>query len=322
MTLSLDSPRFSVRDADFDELDATLEKVGHVVIDDLWNTGFLTWLFQGAQNLFAQYDKRYGQHLEELPASTVNHYKGNSVNLGSLFEFDPQWREESADADRRFFGEIERTGITALLRHLLAGDHVVGRSERVIRRSVPTVPTGYVGLHADGQLKVCSSRGFRSKRELTLWTPLQDCSGDDTPRLLLFKRGEPMLRGMDSIKLGSFQHAENEKLTGSQLDAQFDQVYAQRTCYAPHVRMGGAILFMSDVVHGSYRRSTMTVPRYSLDCRAVAAYRVTSANRNYQGVRFGIADVPGVRWSLHPRHAVTFGRQVASKLKRMAASLA
>ena len=96
----------------------------------------------------------------------------------------------NAEADKRFFTAVELSGLPGLLRVLLKGDFFVGKSERVIRRADPRFALRFIGLHPDGQLNLCSGHAFNTKRELTIWTPLQDCTTDDTPRLLLMHKGE------------------------------------------------------------------------------------------------------------------------------------
>jgi hypothetical protein len=138
--------------------------------------------------------------------------------------------------------------------------------------------------------------------EFTVWTPLQDCSNEDTPRLLLLNIGEhfdDVFSESDSggdpflpIQLRPELVSETINQAAHRLDGLFERLYANKNCYAPKVPFGSAVLFNGNVVHGSYRRSSMTVPRYSLDFRTVGVYRSTLRNAHYQGKAFRTDAVP------------------------------
>src|SRR6185312_14076547 len=77
------------------------------------------------------------------------------------------------------------------------------------------------------------------------------------------------------------------------IDDQFERIYRAHRCFAPLVPMGSIILFEHCVLHGSYRTSKMTTPRYSLDCRATSEYLPTKENASYGGVVFRATTYPG-----------------------------
>jgi hypothetical protein len=277
MALYLESPRFDLRAAALSDVETALETIGHAVLDGLWNQPFLTRLRIFAQDNFA------------ASPGGATHWDGTLPPA----------------LDHEFFLELERTGLPALQRHLMGGDFVVSRTERVIRRADATIPAQFSGLHRDGQLRYCSERGINSKREVTIWTPLQDCSDDGTPRLLLLRRGQNFDdvfstretvsdEGNTYLPIGLRPQlaATGLEAAADRVDAMFEQLYVAKDCYAPHVPFGSAVIFNHDVVHGSYRHRGMTTPRYSLDFRTVGVYRPSRANARYEGVAFNTHNVP------------------------------
>ena len=277
MALSFDSPRFNLREASLAEIEQSINDVGHVVLDGLWNHKFLSRLHDFAVTNFTTSSERATHFDGVLPA----------------------------DLDREFFTEFERSGLPALVRHLLSGDFVVSQTERVVRRADATVPAQFSGLHMDGQLRYCSDRGIHSKREFTIWTALQDCTGDDTPRLLLLQRGDTFADVFSSqeavadegntyfpIELRPQMEAAGLEAAADRLDQMFERLYEAKRCYAPPIPFGSAVLFEHNIVHGSYRRRNMVMPRHSLDFRVVGVYRTARANARYQGVAFRSSGVP------------------------------
>lgn len=156
------SQRFDFRTANFADIETSLNEIDHVVLDGLWNVSFLN----------------------DLLARTRSHSaKHHEMSITSLEMLSP-------DLDTAFFIEFERAGLPALMRQLLKGDFVAASgAERVIRQVSPAA-VWFAGLHADGQLRPAALRGLRSTRELTIWTPFQDCTTETIPRLLLLHRGE------------------------------------------------------------------------------------------------------------------------------------
>jgi hypothetical protein len=297
MALSFDSPRASLRTADFKDIDNSLANVGHVVLDDVWNTRFLSDLCVAADRKFCADDARFKGRYEEFSEGEIDQYLGNHAALESL----------DAASDEEFFEEFERTGLPAMMRRLFSGSFVLGRSERVVRRTDPQFPIRFTGLHADGQLGFCSSRGLRSKRELTLWTPLLNCTDDVTPRLLLLHRGETFNGLFDDEKVLSENNVEhlpiqlrphqtrnesNQIEVAQKVHNQFDRLFEVRRCYAPKLPLGSAILFEHSTVHGSYTRPSMSTARYSFDCRFVGEYKRTDENAVFSGKLFGMQEFP------------------------------
>jgi hypothetical protein len=277
MTLSFQSPRFDLRTAAISDIEESIKTTGHVVLDGLWNPAFLTRVHDLAKQNFA------------ASPSGATHFDG---------VLPPTY-------DRDFFFELERTGLPALLRHILSGDFVVSRTERVLRRADAAVPALFSGLHMDGQLRYCSERGINSKREFTIWTPLLACTDDSTPRLLLLHRGDGFADVFSTqesvtdegnsylpIQLRPQLTAEGLDRAADRIDLMFERLYAARRCYAPELPLGSAILFDRDIVHGTYRRHGMARARYSLDFRVVGVYRPAHANARYEGVAFKSEVVP------------------------------
>jgi len=299
VSLTFDSPRFSLRDADLGAIEAALAEIGHVVLDDLWSTPFLAALRDLAEARFRAGDERYLGRLEGLPDSVIETYLGGVANLGDLAPDYPLW-------DARFFSEVERSGLPVLYRRLFYGDFVVSANERVFRRLDPKFPIRFAGLHCDGQLAPLS-REARIPRELTLWTPLQPCLDESIGRLLLLHRDEDwqgfLAEGpqidLAGVPFGAIQlrpHQFRDEAAASalldEMHAQYGRLFATRRCYAPHVPLGSAILFDKDVPHGSYHRQGMAKPRYSMDFRAVAEYRSTPETHAAPGRLFSMVALP------------------------------
>jgi hypothetical protein len=282
MPLSFDSPRFSLRTADFAEIDRAIADVGHAVVTDVWNRYFLAEAASTAAKSFAIDDS----NVSLLAANgQIGSYIGGVTGRFGV------------GSDETFFLELERTGLISLLRILLKSDPIIDFSERATRRVDPNVPARFTGLHRDHQLDGKAARGLASKRALTLWTPLCDCLDEDTPRLVLLhcddvleqrSPREVMLSGLHDPKLA-------DRASAAELDAMFDSIYAETRCYAPHVPLGGLIAFDNRTVHGSYRRAGMRKVRYSFDIRAHGMY--SQIKNDSPGVRFQSAVYPP--WPQH-----------------------
>lgn len=271
MSLTTKSPRFSLRTAPFDEIERAIADVGHVVLDDAWNPAFL----------------------DRLLAAAKGRVTAEAATLFDLFDA----RDDGKACDREFYSEFRRAGFPALLEFLFDGDFVLQRNERVIRFVDPQQPVKFTGLHNDHQLENCFNAGIKSKRGVTIWTPLQPCTDDRISRLLLLHRGDDYHDAPPQIYL----HKDETKTYGpdrsglesADLDAMFRRVYESKTCYAPYIPLGSSIIFDSDTVHASYRTAGMTERRYSIDCRAVGEYKVDASNGHFNGVIFRAADFPG-----------------------------
>jgi hypothetical protein len=296
LAVSLNSPRFSLRTADFDAVDQAIRQTGHVVLDNVWNTHFLSELRQESKSRFEADDRRLekGESLQD-----VHGYMGGEMGVGVLFGTDAAAVAKSAQYSARISMEFERSGMPALVRYLLNGTCVLGDTVASLRRIDPRFPVRFIGLHSDGQLNLCSSQGRTSKRELTLWTPLQDCVEEDTPRLLLLHRRETVdtisLDGDKDIVLlhtDPLGEAANLANAGNDIDRFFDRVYREKECFAPHVAFGSAVLFDCHVVHGSYRTDQMKTPRYSIDMRMVPEFRTTLDNCTFVGMSYRASRFP------------------------------
>ncbi|MGH6967670.1 MAG: hypothetical protein ACREEN_01005 [Stellaceae bacterium] len=278
MALSFDSPRFSLRTADFCEIDSAIENVGHAVLEDVWNPLFIAAMLAAAKQKYAGDDAYYSEKLDKLPLGKKGTYLQGVTNLPSDFH-------------DTFDRELERSGITALLRQLFHGSFVIDRSERAIRRVDPAMPVMFTGLHHDHQLEPCIAAGKRSHRAVTMWTPLHACLDDLTPRLLLLRKGQTLSDGFaPAIRLGgSLGYMD---ANSAQFSTAFDRIYEAFDCFAPRVPSGGMIIFDHRVVHGTYRTPPMTTTRYSIDCRAVGEYRVSVRTFGFSGMRAQFSEYP------------------------------
>jgi hypothetical protein len=296
LNVSLNSPRFSLRTADFDAIDQAIRQTGHVVLDNVWNPNFLSELRRDAKDRFEADDRRLekGDALQD-----VHGYMGGEIGIGVLFGRDEAAVAKSVQYSARISVEFARSGMPALVRCLLNGTCVLGDTVASLRRIDPRFPVRFTGLHSDGQLDVCSSQGRTSRRELTLWTPLQDCVDEDTPRLLLLHCRETIDTilhddGKDIVLLHTDPLGEAAYLAkaGNDIDRFFDRLYREKECFAPHVPFGSAVLFDCHVVHGSYRTDQMKTPRYSVDMRMVPEFRTTWNNCLFLGTTYRATTYP------------------------------
>jgi hypothetical protein len=289
MALTVDSPRFSLRTDLFDGLHSALREIGHVVLDAVWSQRFLVELHRLAKQKFETDDARYADTLDQQPEDVRQCYLGGVTDIYSLFDD----RAQGAAKDSEFFSEVTRSGLPVLFHHLFGGDFVVGRAERQIRRINPKFPIRFTGFHYDHQCEPIAARGIRGRGAFTVWSPLQDCSRDDTPRLLLLKIGQRVDDHVpEALKLGSFEKLENQAISGKTIDSLFEPIYAERQCYAPRIPLGSCILFDHRVVHCSYRTADMTITRYSLDFRVVGEYLPDETTRSFAGVIYRNAEFP------------------------------
>jgi hypothetical protein len=286
MAVSLESPRFSLRSASFGDIEAALATVGHAVLDDVWNPLFLAEAREAALRAFAapaQQDVGYVAFTELFPGPIK-------------------------DAHDRLFRELERSGLPALLKHLLAGDVVVDHNNIFVRRADVAPPIRFTGLHRDGQLQKLARSGINSTGEFTTWTPIVDCTSDDLPRLLLLHRDEQfnlsMFEGTDRVD-GAFhpiqlrprdmaaEAARGEEIAAA-TERQFDRLFEQHRCYAPHVPVGSVVIFVHSVTHGSYIRRSMTHTRLSFDFRTVGVYAVEAETPPNRGMAFRCETYPAM----------------------------
>jgi hypothetical protein len=301
MPLTTESPRFSLRVAAFDDIEKAIGSVGHVVLDDVWNSNYIRTLYGRAKATWQANDERFIGKFDQFAAVLIEQYLSGHTDLDSLSSTAGL---DCTAGDNEFFVELERSGLPALLRRLHRCDIVFGRSERVFRRADPRFPIRFTGLHHDGQLGPCSRNGLASKLEFTIWTPLQPCADEDTPRLLLIHREDelslPEAKTQPEIThpllLKPRQVRDEEQYLASigSIDDMFEHVYRNARCYAPHLPMGSAILFDHRVFHATYRTSRMKTPRYSVDFRSVGEYRRTKENRRYASVIYRSETFPVV----------------------------
>src|SRR4051794_3309193 len=121
MPLSLESPRFSLRTGAFADIERTLTELGHVVLDDAWNGQYLEKLQAGAKARFEADDARMNGRFDQFANEVVEMYLGGHTTLEQIATI----ADRNFDSlDQEFYSEFERTGMPALLRHLLAGHFV------------------------------------------------------------------------------------------------------------------------------------------------------------------------------------------------------
>jgi hypothetical protein len=301
MPLSINSPRVDFRTGDFTEVDNALSTIGHVVLDNVWNKNYLSEVYLRSKQRYEKDDARYSGHFDKYHKVAIDSY------LGGHLDFE-QLRHESVsnylkDIEKEFFIEYQRAGLVPLMQLLFSGSFMLGRSERVVRRADPKFPARFTGLHTDGQLNACSQKGIHSKRELTLWTPLNSVEDDSKPRLLLLDKKETSFLDIFNpeelienfgvkylpIQLKPFQ-IKNEtaywEKNSDDVKNFYSRLFANKECYAPYLPLGSSILFSKEVIHGTYILNTMEEARYSFDVRMVGEYKVDGSNAQYSGYLF------------------------------------
>lgn len=296
------SLRVDLRRADPLAVERAIDDVGHVVLDGCLEPQFLSRLRDLAELRFVAEDRKFGRGFDGAHQAEVDGYLAGVSSLESLAaeRSDPNAGEKAAQMDKLFYGNFSKSGLPRLFQHLFRGKFFVARNERVIRRVDPAYPLRFAGLHCDGQLHHLSTQGIRSKREFTLWTPLQDCADDRIPRLLLMHRGDNYtdvltekdvrrIEGTDyfPIQLRPYQVRGEKELIEKDLpgdiEAMFDRIFSGTRCYAPFVPLGSSVLFDHNIWHGSYFRRSMTRPRYSLDFRTVGEFARSEKTNSYSG---------------------------------------
>ena len=71
---------------------------------------------------------------------------------------------------------IKNSNLADLFFNYFSGNFFISENENCIRRADGNTLLRATGLHKDGQLSLISEQGINSKDELTVWTPLVDCS--------------------------------------------------------------------------------------------------------------------------------------------------
>lgn len=284
------SPRFDLRTAEQSRITAAIAETGHCVLDGAWNIAYLDSLLTKSKRYFDEMDERYRRDPDALSFGERAQYHGHFAGTHYV------------TSERDFQFELERSGLTAILRGLLNGDFVSAESERVIRRAIPSSSLSYVGLHRDFQLDKLAARSRnRTRGVLTVWSPLCDCTGERISRLLLLQAGfNPLdvLSDEDFVEVEGrrfpvialrpvsvLNEAEYPDLTGRVRTA-LRKLYATGQAFSPPVSVGSCVIFHSEVWHGSYIPETWSEPRINIDFRVVGDYRVSRDNWRYRGTLF------------------------------------
>lgn len=301
MPLQTNSPRIDLRNGDLNDAEKYLSTIGHVVLDNVWNINYLEEIYLRSKQRYQNDDERFSGRFEDFASTTIDTYLGGHLDFNELK--NEVVSDYSKDVEDQFFIEYQRAGLTPLMHLLFQGSFMVGKSERVVRRADPKFPVRFTGLHADGQLGACSQMGLRSKRELTLWTPLNSVQDDSRPRLLLLDKKETSFLDIFEaeelleesnvkylpIQLKPFQIKSEDDywaINKKKITEYYSRIFKYKSCYAPYLPLGSAILFSKEIIHGSYILETMKESRYSFDVRHVGEFKINKHNSKYAGVVF------------------------------------
>ena len=269
------SPRFSCEEKNFTLIDAAIESVGHVIIEDVFTVKSLLHPQQHIHTLFQKRDQFYQKQEKNFTPVELDIYFGNT------FSFEDQ------TSLSQFIATIQSSPLLDLLFYLLKGDIAAGYGP-VLRRNDIQHPLQHIGHHCDaGLISEYVNNAFNSNKQYTMWTPLCDVD-ESTGGLLMFSKNRsrqyasavhnptsPYTDIMGKISKVALHHPPNEPVTAQALTERehyynaFDIIIDELgdELYAPILNMGSVILFDQHVLHGPFFHHNLTKPRYSIDLR-------------------------------------------------------
>ena len=287
------SPRFSCDHNQFTDIAAALHSIGHVVIENVFDEQTLSICGAYAANLFKKVEDDY-QAGKYTTAGEINSYFGSTFSFAS----DPEGTKHL----ELFMDMIERSPILNLFTFLLNGN-VAAIHGPVLRRVDPTIPFRHIGLHSDNQVNEYTNHGYNSNCSYTTWTPLCDID-ETTARLFLLGRDiqfeDPLMNmktptTVDKVSICSKKNKETHlditplylsKLPRKELSPEelvkLNNEYHEYTnslidklgeaAYAPQLKMNSVVVFLNDVIHGSFSHDGLTRPRHSADIRFIGDF--------------------------------------------------
>ena len=289
------SPRYSCHPDNYAHIALALNTVGHVVIENVFDTTTLHYSKAYTLNFFKKMDAAYQQ--EQLSETECQSYFGNT------YSFMPD--KEGNECFQLFMDMIGRS-IINLYFYLLKGD-VAAIHGPILRRVDPTFPLRCIGLHVDNQKPIIeyTNQAFRCKDAYSMWTPLCDINSNTPGLLLLHRKFRFINTAHNLLEPGDVNNVHiyntdaenlNEKINVTPLylfnlprkelnpneDLRINTLQQETLdslikklgydIYAPQLTLGSAIIFNRDVIHGSFSYNGLTQPRHSIDLRFIGDF--------------------------------------------------
>ena len=248
------SPRHTLSLDAFSRMRSDLLEVGHIVIDNCFSANQVKEMSSVCGDFLAKYEKDF----REGKMSDAE----REAHLNST-------RDLPASAQKLLTRMLYRSQFLDLLRFLLGSNTVVMfRNDQCLRKIHADYPLRSVGLHHDTQFVSYVNRTF------TLWLPLTDVL-ENSPTILYAHRSlnpsfdsiDPEIRWSEKTahdEQGEDYEPKKEKRAMKMLE--FIKQHSKKT-YAPRLKIGSAIVFCHDVLHGTFMNRQSKGVRHSIDCR-------------------------------------------------------
>lgn len=248
------SPRHTLSLDAFGRMRSDLLEVGHIVIDNCFSINQVKEISSVCGDFLAKYEKAFR---EGKMSDTEREAHLNAT------------RDLPASAQKLLIRMLYRSQFLNLLRFLLGHNSVVMfRNDQCLRKIHADYPLRSVGLHHDTQFVSYVDRTF------TLWLPLTDVL-ENSPTILYAHRSlnpsfdsiDPAIRWNEKTahdEQGEDYEPKKEKREMKMLE--FIKQHSKKT-YAPRLKIGSAIVFCHDVLHGTFMNRQSKGFRYSMDCR-------------------------------------------------------
>ena len=248
------SPRHQLSHENFGVISKDLEGVGHVILENCIEWTGMEAVKKDCVDLFAEYEKRFkeGKMSDDERMAHLN-----------------ATRDFPAPTQKAFTKIIRGSQFLNLIRSLLDSKKIIMfRNDQCLRKISPNYPLRVVGLHYDTQFVDYVDRTF------TLWVPLTDVL-EDSPTVLYLHRSltipfnsiDPDIRWQETTQPDEAgDDYETQKERRERKILAFIKQNIAKT-YAPRLKVGDAIIFCHDVLHGTFLDSNAKQTRYSLDCR-------------------------------------------------------
>lgn len=286
------SPEIDLENFKLEEFNEKFSQHEHIIVKNSFENKFLNSLKKLSEQYYSILDKNYENQL--IPSHEINQYFGSFQSLRKVCQKKQKIVNE-------FFKLFLNSNLSKLFFHYFKGNFFVAESENCIRRANGKYFLRSTGMHKDGQLSLISSQGVNSKNELTIWTPLNNCIDENTPRLLLLDKNEEIhnvLNNQDyfeddgikyaSIQLKPFAYTNEKKFQNREkkILQTYKKIFKKSKCFAPYISLGSSIIFSQRIWHGSYILPKMKIERHSMDFRVCGEYIKNSNNKNVEGYNY------------------------------------
>jgi len=260
------SPRFQCYPEYFSSIRSALDRVGHVILEDVLNETTLNQISQYSGSIFKGKDACYQRG--EMTDSEIYTHHGGTYGF-----FQPDLNTATHHLEK-FMSMIGRSRVLDLYFHLLGGN-VAALHGPMLRRVRPLLSTA-IGFHVDTQVIEYAKQAFNSNDSYTMWMPFCDIN-ETVPALLLlsrqfdFKNLDPSVMAPLNLKNEYLEATpESNRRTYTALNSLISTL--DEDIYAPLLKKGSVVIFKSDVLHGSFTHDGFKKERYSADIRFVGEF--------------------------------------------------